>query len=273
MSRFLVRRRGSVTNTRSVAPRVLDDVVEGAVNFRDLGGYHTADGLVVRSGLVYRSGMMHTITPAGLVTLREALGIRTVVDLRNAQELDADGTSPFEDYGVEWRNAPIGGETVTTPEERRERVREYVANTVDWCDAYVRMTERNPAAFRDLFEAMANAASTPLVFHCSGGRDRTGVGAALLFSSLGVDDETIARDYALTGDLLQPHVDRFRRQMEAVGMTHESWARLLETSADAMRRFLAWLREEHGGAESYLRATGVPGPVFDAARRHLLQLP
>lgn len=259
-----------MTNTRSVAPRVLDDVVEGAVNLRDLGGYRTGEGLVVRSGRVFRSGMMHTITPAGLITLRDTLGIRTVVDLRNAQELEADGVSPFEDHGIDWRNAPIGGETVTTPEERRQRVREYVANTVDWCEAYVRMIERNAAAFRDLFEAVAEPASTPLVFHCSGGRDRTGVAAALLLSSLGVDDETIARDYALTGDLLQPHVDRFRRQMEAVGMSHESWAKLLETPADAMRRFLVWLREEHGGADSYLRQAGVSAPAFEAAREHLL---
>lgn len=259
-----------MTNTQSVNPRVLDATVEGAVNLRDVGGYRTRDGRVVRHGRIYRSGMMHTITPAGLTTLRDVLGVRTVVDLRNAQELEADGVSPFRDYGIAWRNAPIGGETVTTPEERRERVKAYVANNVDWCESYVNMTRRNAAAFRDLFEAMADGEGTPLVFHCSGGRDRTGVGAALLLSSLGVDDETIARDYALTGALLQPHVDCFQRQMEAVGMTRESWARLLETNADAMRRFLAYLQGEHGGAEGYLRQTGVPDSCFAGAREHLL---
>lgn len=262
-----------MTNTQTINPRVLDATVEGAVNLRDLGGYRTTDGSVVRVGRIYRSGMMHTITPAGLATLRDTLGLRTVVDLRNAEEIEADGVSPFEDYGIIWRNAPIGGETVTTPEERRERVKAYVANEVDWCESYVRMTNRNAAALRDLFELMADSASAPLVFHCSGGRDRTGVGAALLLSSLGVDDETIALDYALTGDLLQPHVDRFRRQMEGVGMTRESWARLLETSADAMRRFLVYLREEHNGAEAYLRDVGVSAAAFTAARQHLLQLP
>ena len=262
-----------MTNTRTVNPRVLDATVEGAVNLRDLGGYRTGDGRAVRSGRVYRSGMMHTITPAGLATLRDDLGVRTVVDLRNAQEIEADGVPAFAEYSIAWRNAPIGGETVTTPEERRERVRAYLANTVDWCESYVHMTDRNAAAFRDLFEAMADAENAPLVFHCSGGRDRTGVGAALLLSSLGVDGETIARDYALTGDLLQPHVDRFQRQMEAVGMTRESWARLLETSADAMRRFLGHLRDEHGGAEAYLRESGVPEAAFGAAREHLLTPP
>ena len=109
------------------------------------------------------------------------------------------------------------------------------------------------------------------MFHCTGGRDRTGVAAALLLSSLGVDDETIAQDYALTGEWLQPHVDRFGRQMEALQMTRESWARLLETSAGAMLRFLAWLREEHGSAQAYLREAGVGAVTVEAAREHLLE--
>ncbi len=262
-----------MTNTRTVNPRVLDATVEGAVNFRDLGGYRTRDGSVVRTGRVYRSGMMHTITPAGLATLRDTLGLRTVVDLRNSAELEADGVSPFADYGITWCNAPIGGDTVMTPEERKERYEAYSDGRVDWSDSYVNMSIRSAASFRTLFEVAADAASLPLVFHCAGGRDRTGIGAALLLSSLGVDDETIALDYALTGALLQPHVDRFGRQMEALRMSRESWAKLLETSASSMHRFLAYLRDEHGGAEAYLRDVGVSVTALTAARRHLLELP
>lgn len=262
-----------MANTQTVNPRVLDATIEGAVNLRDLGGYRTRDGSVVRAGRLYRSGMMHTITPAGLATLRDTLGLRTVVDLRNAAELEADGVSPFADYGIAWCNAPIGGDTVMTPEELKERYEAYSDGRVDWSESYVNMSIRSAASFRTLFEVAADAASAPLVFHCSGGRDRTGIGAALLLSSLGVDDETIALDYALTGDLLQPHVDRFSRQMEALHITRESWARLLETSAGAMRRFLAYLREEHGGGEAYLRDAGVSATAFTAARQHLLQLP
>ncbi len=259
-----------MTNTQSVNPRVLDAVVEGAVNLRDLGGYRTRDGRVVRHGRIYRSGMMHTITPAGLTTLRDVLGIHTVVDLRNAAELEADGLSPFADYGIAWCNAPIGGDTVMTPEERKERYEAYSDGRVDWSESYMNMSIRSAASFRTLFEVAADAASAPLVFHCAGGRDRTGISAALLLSTLGVDDETIALDYALTGDLLQPHVDRFGRQMEALRMTRESWAKVLETSADSMRRFLSYLREEHGGAEGYLRQTGVPDSCLAGAREHLL---
>ena len=262
-----------MTDAQRIAPRVLDGDVEGAVNLRDLGGYRTVDGLVVRPGRLYRSGMMHTITRAGLVALRDTFNLRTVVDLRNAAELEADGVSPFEDFGIVWHNAPIGGETVTTPDERRERFEALSDGRIDWSESYIQMTRRAPGSFRTLVELAAEANRAPLAFHCSGGRDRTGVGAALLLSSLGVDDETIARDYALTGELLQPHVDRFGRQMEALRMTRERWARLLETHAGAMSRFLAWLRDEHGGAEAYLRGTGVRDAAFDAAREHLLAQP
>lgn len=259
-----------MTNARTGVPRCLDADIEGAVNFRDLGGYPASDGLVVRSGRVFRCGMMHHISPAGLGTLRDRLGVRTVVDLRNDRELTDDGVSPFAEYGIDRHNVAIGGETVMTPEERRERFRAFAENRVDWCESYIAMAGRASVAFRSFFELAADAGNAPLVFHCTGGRDRTGVAAALLLSSLGVDDDTIAYDYSLTGDLLQPYLDLFGRQMESLGMSRESWSRLLETPADAMRRFLAWLREQHGGAESYLRDAGVPGSAFDAVRGHLL---
>lgn len=259
-----------MSNTRTVAPQCFDALIEGAVNLRDLGGYRTADGRVVRSGRVYRSGMLHHVTSPGLASLKDTLGVRTVVDFRNARELSDDGLSPFEDHGITWQNVAIGAETVMTPEERQERYRVIASGQADWCETYVRMAGRSAAAFRTFFELAADAANTPLLFHCTGGRDRTGVAAALLLSSLGVDDETIAQDYALTGGLLQPHVDRFGRQMESLGMTREAWAKLLETSADTMRRFLAYLAAEHGGVESYLREAGVPAPAFEAAKGHLL---
>ena len=262
-----------MTNTQTTDPKCLDADIEGAVNFRGLGGYRTQDGLVVRPGRVFRCGMMHHISPGGLVTLRDTLGLRTVVDLRNAEELSADGCSPFEEYGIDWRSVPIGGETVTTPEQRQERFEALAAGQVDWSKSYVQMSGRASGAFRTFFELAADPAHAPLVFHCTGGRDRTGVAAALLLSSLGVDDETIARDYSLTGGLLQPHIDRFARQMESLGMTRESWAALLETPAGAMRRFLAWLQEEYGGAEAYLRQAGVPTSAFEAATKHLLYRP
>lgn len=259
-----------MTNTQTAEPRCLDADIEGAVNFRDLGGYRAVDGRVVRSGRVFRCGMMHHISPAGLATLRDRLGVRTVVDLRNERELADDGVSPFAEYGIDWRNVAIGGETVTTPEEREERFRALAENRVDWCESYITMSGRAAAAFRTFFELAASAERSPLVFHCTGGRDRTGISAALLLSVLGVDDETIARDYSLTGALLQPHLDLFGRQMENLGMTRESWSRLLETPAASMRRYLAWLREEYGSPESYLRAAGVPGAAFEEARNHLL---
>jgi hypothetical protein len=120
------------------------------------------------------------------------------------------------------------------------------AGDIDWGEMYAQMSGRESAAFRTLFELAATNQHTPLVFHCTGGRDRTGVAAALLLSVLGVADGDIAHDYALTGVLLRPHVHRFRRHMEMFGMDEQRWTQLVDTDGDAMLQYLARLRRDHG---------------------------
>jgi protein tyrosine/serine phosphatase len=250
--------------------QTLDSTVEGAINFRDIGGYRGAGGRPVRMGRIYRSAMTHHITPTGLTALRDRFGIRMVLDLRNADELQQDGVAPFADHGIGYHNAPVGAETVMTPEQRSERMQRIAAGDVDWGEMYAQMTGRESEAFRTLFELAATDLHTPLVFHCTGGRDRTGVAAALLHSVLGVADDDIAQDYALTGALLRPHVHRFRRHIEMFGMDEERWGRLVDTDGDAMLQYLGRLRREHGSPEAYVRSIGVDEETLAAVRERLL---
>jgi protein tyrosine/serine phosphatase len=249
----------------------LDSTVEGAINFRDIGGYRGAGGRPVRMGRIYRSAMTHHITAAGLTALRGRVGIRMVLDLRNAEELEQDGVAPFAEHGIGYRNAPVGAETVMTPEQRAERMLRIATGDVDWGEMYAQMTGRESGAFRALFELAATDQHTPLVFHCTGGRDRTGVAAALLLSVLGVADGDIANDYALTGALLRPHVHRFRRHIEMFGMDEDRWTKLVDTDGDAMLQYLARLRREHGSPEAYVRTIGVSEETLAAVRGSSLE--
>jgi protein-tyrosine phosphatase len=142
---------------------------------------------------------------------------------------------------------------------------------VDWGAMYVQMTSREGGAFRTLFELAGSPEHTPLVFHCTGGRDRTGIGAALLLGTVGVGDEDVAYDYALTGGLLRPHIGRFRRHIEMFGMDEEEWAKLVDTSGEAMLQYLSHLRREHGSAEAYVRSIGVSEATVAVVRRNLLE--
>lgn len=126
-------------------------------------------------------------------------------------------------------------------------------------------------AYVRFFETIAEPDSLAAVFHCSAGRDRTGIAAALLLEVLGVDDETIVTDYHATGNNLQPHAHRYGRISVELGMTGDEIARLLMTNPAAMTEFLAHMRETHGGAEQYLVTNGLDRAILAEIRGQLLE--
>lgn len=249
--------------------RVLDGRIAGAVNFRDIGGYPAGDRRV-RWGRVYRSGLTHAITREGLATLTNELGVRTVIDLRTPAEVEA-GLLPFADYGIRHVHASLLEAENVSAALQIERVMAMFAGTYDWAESYVAMVESSPAMVRRVFDTLAEPAAMPVVVHCSGGRDRTGVTLALLLAVLGVGPETIAHDYALTGDLLLPHVHHFAGFALAAGFSVEEMARLVRTTPETMLRFLARIDERYGSAEGALLEAGVRPASIAALREALLE--
>ncbi|MCS6802623.1 MAG: tyrosine-protein phosphatase [Chloroflexota bacterium] len=249
--------------------RVLDRRIAGAVNFRDIGGYPARGGRV-RWGRVYRSGLMHAITRDGLAILANELGVRTVIDLRTPAELQA-GLLPLAEYGIRHVHASLLDVADVSAAMQIERVMAMFAGTYDWAGSYLAMVESSPAMFQRVFETLAEAGTLPAVVQCSGGRDRTGVTIALLLAVLGVAPETIAADYALTGDALLPHLHHFASFAAAAGYTLEDMARLVRTTPDAMLAFLARIEERYGSAEGALLAAGVRPATIAALREALLE--
>jgi len=81
--------------------------LEGVFNFRDLGGYQTVSGRVVKWRNIYRSGELHGLTHGDIVRLRDDLGLASVIDLRNSVELERDGIGLVSELGVKYRNVPL----------------------------------------------------------------------------------------------------------------------------------------------------------------------
>lgn len=248
----------------------LDEQIEGAINFRDLGGY-PAGPRQVRRGLVYRAGMTHHIDAAGLALLAGRYGIRTVIDLRSGRELAEDGLAAFEGSGLTHVHLPVFDEINLTPEDAAGRFAQMREGGYDWTASYLRMTSEGAPAYRGFFQYLAAPDALPAVFHCMGGRDRTGVAAALLLRVLGVAAEDVADDYALTGSHLRPHLARFLRQAERMQMTEAEMADLLETTAAPMLAFLGALEAEHGSVDGYLQAIGVAPESLDRLRDRLTE--
>lgn len=257
--------------TQIVTPRVLDADIPGAINFRDLGGI-PVEGGVFRHGLVFRSAMTSRIEPEGIVAMAERFGVRSVIDLRTDDEIEADGLADFAPAGIRLRALPIGGETAATPEERSERMRGLMTGQIPWGEMYSQMAVERGPAYRQFFEFVAEQDALSVVFHCAGGRDRTGVAAALLLAALGASDDDIALDYSHTGELLRPHRHLFARHAVTAGIPEDEFINMVgATLPQAMHTFLGFLRTEYGSPVGYLREIGVPNDLFGQLRERLVE--
>jgi protein-tyrosine phosphatase len=170
-------------------------VVDGAPNFRDIGGYETADGRRVRYGKLFRSGMLVGVSDDGVATL-DVLGIRTVVDLRTQVEVDALGPDRLpEGTRVVQIRIPGAGADPMVVEALKTGHFPYLPDLVAVNRAYI---TDDAAAFGELLTLLSDSANLPVIIHCLGGKDRTGVSVALLLTLLGVPWSTVREAYLLS---------------------------------------------------------------------------
>ncbi|MEG3092898.1 tyrosine-protein phosphatase [Sphingomonas sp. PB1R3] len=176
--------------------------LQGGRNFRDLGGYRTVDGRMVKWGLLYRSGQMHDLTPADYTYLQKR-GIRTVCDFRDTAERTREptlwpaGQKPkvlSDDYALDMSAMKIPGDPATWTHEQV-----VTAMTA----TYPQLLDQFNGQYRRMFAELL-AGDAPLAFHCTAGKDRTGVAAALLLTALGVPRATIVEDYLLSNQHMAP---------------------------------------------------------------------
>ncbi|MER7332576.1 MULTISPECIES: tyrosine-protein phosphatase [unclassified Micromonospora] len=228
-------------------------------NFRDVGGHSGHDGRTVRRGRLYRSDSPHRIDDADREAFA-ALGVRTVIDLRRPYEVERDGRIPHFD-GLTWRNIhPEHAEWGERPYQPGTDLARYLA------DRYADLAETGTAGLAEAVGLIADSGNAPVVVHCVAGKDRTGIVCGLTLAVLGVDDDEIAADYALSTEA----GERYRAWFEATGRQAGHTLPVLTCPAEAMTYFLAELREAHGSVEGYLRRAGVTDAQLAALRDHLL---
>ncbi len=240
-----------------------DVALEHVFNLRDLGGYPTTDGRRIRWGRVYRGAGLQRLTGADLETVRE-LGWATVIDLRTDREIDATGMCP----GSAAQRPVVHRPMIRTTWDRAlldpaQPTEEFLR------DRYRDMLCEGAGTIREVIELLASDDGLPAVFYCAAGKDRTGVMAAVLHDVLGVDHDTIARDYHLSKE----RVDRIRARAHAhaeATMVAQPEA-FMQAPAGAMSLLLTWLARAHGGAEGYLLSVGVTPEVIAALRARLTE--
>ncbi len=229
-------------------------------NFRDIGGYAGLDGRTVRWRRLFRSDSLHRLDD----TDREAfaaLGVRTVVDLRRPREVTRDGRVPHYD-GLDYRHVHLEHQDWDeVPFDEGQSLPRWLA------DRYLDLAEQAAAGLGTALSLVADTQAAPVVVHCVAGKDRTGVVCALTLSLLGVRDEEIAEDYALSTAASQRFSAWVRTRFPDAPAARRPYH---SSPAETMALFLRDLRERHGSVEGYARDVGLDAGQVAAMREHLL---
>jgi protein-tyrosine phosphatase len=210
-------------------------------NLRDAGGHPIESGGRVRTGLLFRSDAPAGLDDAAHERIR-ALSLRTIVDLRRDPERE---THPFE---LEWFRG-LRLELSLIGDDRRpvNALNGGLAGFNRW------VYETRGETIALLTGVLAAPGALPALLHCTAGKDRTGLVVGLLQSWLGVPDDRIATDYALSAELL--HVvteEAIEKQQVALGVDVRKRPDLLEARSEWIVDALADVRARHGSAERYL---------------------
>lgn len=231
--------------------------LQGASNFRDLGGYPTTDGRTTRWRHIFRSNHLGQLTATDIEIVR-ALGVRSAFDFRGVEERAA-GVCVVDEITV--HSLPIEPTVVAAlrAELARGRLTAPVALEL-MRDSYRNYVRHNTRSFRTLFGHLLEDRA-PLVIHCTAGKDRTGFASALILHALGVADDVIAEDYLLTNQFYR------RDATAATDLPDDVRNAIGSVEASYLAAAFEAVGKEYGDLETYLR----DGLKLGAAERTALK--
>jgi protein-tyrosine phosphatase len=250
-SYFLIQDSGG--GDLKVAERVVP--LAGAVNFRDIGGYPTADGQHVRWGMIYRSSELANLTAEDYDGLNR-LGIRTIYDLRSVEERSDkptvwQGAAPPEilahDYAMD--TSPLTGafRDGASVEKARSVMTSY----------YAMMIDSHRTQFRTVFAELLEGENGAILYHCSDGKDRTGVQTALILAALGVTRDVILADFELSNAHSRPNMTVAVLTNPQTPLAPDVNAVLMSADKAYLQAFFDAIDRGYGGVDGYLAELGV----------------
>ncbi len=241
-------------------------------NFRDCGGYATVDGRHMRTGRLYRSGTLDDAR-AGDLRMLEAIGLRTIVDLRAPKEKKKE--LPHID----------GARRIDLPLDPEPRTREKIQPLVTKRGAENEVIEILQQMYRtladeaqpqasQLFRILLDVEAYPVLIHCRAGKDRTGFMCALVQQAVGVGRDIVFQDYLKTNDHFKPLTPRMVRLMKILSLGRVQ-VENVQAAASAREEYLQAAFDQidqcHGGLAAYLAKCGVTSREIETLRGLLVE--
>ena len=258
-------------NARVISERRLP--LEGAVNFRDLGGYATTTGRRLKWGKVFRSDHLSNLTAHDIDFLQH-MKIHSVCDFRTSTEAQRrpdrfPGDGPGEHVHLPMDNLKSDPTDLFKKIERGDTswlTKEFLI------EGYILNIEEFAPVWGEVFKRLADPNQLPLVFHCTGGKDRAGTCAALILLALGVSEKTVIYDHGLSNIYIRDVVKGIYAKFDAVGIDREKISPYFSAPRYCIEALLAHLRQKYGSTVAYLKSkAGVTEKMLERIREELLE--
>lgn len=226
--------------------------LEGAWNVRDVGGYTTLDGRKVVRGKLYRSDGLDQLTGSDLKKLLN-LGINQNIDLRGSEEIQKWEDKLAKQPDIIYHIIPL-----------LHKLDRKIPTSLS--ELYIFMLEESQEEFKKIFRLILNNRSGVTLFHCSAGKDRTGLVAAFLLLLAGVPREEVVRDYCASEENIRPMLTKFAEE------NNPSFAVFSTSRPEDINPFLDRLESSYGGAEAYLSMIGMTSQEIADLKSFLIDL-
>ncbi len=230
--------------------------VSGTRNFRDLGGYKTTDGHVVKKGLIFRSDKLANLGDVGLADI-SGLGVNVITDLRSDEEREQEPDALPEN--VTYNILPINDE----PVDIRKLSRKIIMGRVKESEVMTLLDHRrfitNPShreTWGEWLASLTEEENTPHLFHCTSGKDRTGYGAAIILLTLGVDKQTVMEDFLFSNQVLQSYNDATIASIEKRIGKRESLKtirKIMGVSQETMEATFSQMETDYGSIDNFIK--------------------
>ncbi|PAV24021.1 tyrosine serine phosphatase [Pyrrhoderma noxium] len=254
--------------------------IEGVINFREYGFLSAQTKIdsppipLVRPGILYRSGELTRLTETGKAQLKN-LGITTVFDFRSETEILKYKSATPEIKGMKFVHVPVSDTGEYDPMALAARVAKFASDEKSaFAALYSGILENGGPAFETVLRHLKDRPGEPCLIHCTAGKDRTGVFAAILQLLLGADDDSIAHDYNLTTYGLAPVLPALVARFQKESVYRDNWAgfrNMGSAKKETMYATLKLLRSKYGSAEGYItQMTSLTSADIVLIRRNLL---
>jgi protein-tyrosine phosphatase len=221
--------------------------MEGAINFRDIGGYQTTDGREVKWGTIFRSADVSKLTSNDLQTL-EQKHIHTVIDFRGKKEAAAapDHILPNTDYTL----CPAGSDSLPNMKEIAAKLKQD-----SFLTAFYSSTQYFGDRYRPMFQKLLNLPEgQSIMYHCTGGRDRTGMATALILYVLGVPNDVIEADFVASNVYLAPMQSKMYESLATASqMDVEQVTKAMALRPDLLHTMFQAITAKYGSVDSFLQ--------------------